>query len=82
MRLTSVATVVAFLRRPSFPKNETCLHIGDVLLAELANGDRATLFLPLGCGIIALRDVTQSDFRLAAGDFRGPHSVQPDRIAA
>ena len=66
----------------AFPKNETRLHVGDVLLAELANGHRATLFLPLCCEVIALGDVTQTDLCLAAGSFRGPRPVQADRVAA
>ena len=66
----------------AFSKDKARLHVGDVLLAELPNGHRATLFLPLGCGVIALGDVTQTDLCLAAGGFRSPHPVQADRVAA
>ena len=59
----------------AFPKNEARLHVGDVLLAELANGHRATLLLPFCCGVIALGDVTQTDLCLAASSFRSPHPV-------
>lgn len=47
----------------AFSEDETCLHVCDVLLAKLPNGDGASFLFPFGCRIFSLSDLAQQGLR-------------------
>ncbi len=70
------------LRTATFPENEACFHVCDVLLTELPNGNCATFLFSFSRGILPLRDLAKHCLGFPSRGLWCPDSMDSDPYSA